>query len=96
MMKRLGVVAAQVIQKYTEDDEDPCLVVFYSMDDKAKVSVGEPHLVVAFGGRCRQSILPSDVKAIAGDHDFTIVSLTPSVALRVDVKLDEGADETSY
>ncbi len=40
--------------------------------------------------------MPSDCKAIAGDHDFKVVSLTPSVALRVDVKPDEGEDGTSY
>ena len=94
-MKRLGVVAAQVIMKYTQDNEEQAPVVFYSMDDKAKVNVGEPHLAVAFGGRGRRSILPTDVQAIAGDHDFKIVSLTPSVTLRVDVKPDEGEDGTS-
>jgi len=50
MMKRLGVVAAQVIKKYTPEDEVLTRVVFYLMDDKAKVNVGEPHLAVAFGG----------------------------------------------
>jgi hypothetical protein len=66
------------------------------MDDKTKIHVGEPHLAVGFGGRGRRSILPTDVKAIAGDHDFKIVSLTPSVTLRVDIKPDEGEDRTSY
>jgi hypothetical protein len=33
MMKRLGVVAAQVIDKYTNEEEDHASVVFYSMDD---------------------------------------------------------------
>ena len=46
MMKRLSVVAAQVIEKYTQEDEEEGAVVFYSMDDKAKVNVGEPHLAV--------------------------------------------------
>ena len=96
MMKRLGVVAAQVIAKYTDQEEDAAPVVFYSMDDKAKISVGEPHLAVSFGGRGRCSILPTDVKAIAGDHDFKIVNLTPSVTLRVEVQPDEGEDCTSY
>ncbi len=96
MMKRLGVVAAQVITKYTDEEEVPAPVVFYSMDDKAKISVGEPHLAVSFGGRGRCSILPADVKAIAGDHDFKCVSLTPSVTLRVEVQPDEGEDGTSY
>jgi len=75
MMKRLGVVAIQVINKYTEDDKEDAHVVFYSMDDKAKVNVGEPHLAVSFGGRGRRSILPTDVIFIAKDHDFKIVSL---------------------
>ena len=71
-------------------------MVFYSLDDNAKVSVGEPHLAVSFGERGRRSILPTDLTSIAGDHDFKIVSLTPSVTLRVDVSLDEGEDRTSY
>ena len=40
--------------------------------------------------------MPTDVTAVAGDHGFKIVSLTPSVSLRVDVKLDEGEDCASY
>ena len=40
--------------------------------------------------------MPTDVKAASGDHDFKIVSLTPSVTLRVDVKPDEGEDGTFY
>jgi len=66
------------------------------MDDKAKISAGEPNLAVSFGGRGRCNILPKDVKAIAGDHDFKIVNLTLSVTLRVDVKPDEGEDCTTY
>jgi len=46
MVKRLGVVANQIIAKYTQEDEEEGAVVFYSMDDKAKVNVGEPHLAV--------------------------------------------------
>ncbi len=96
MMKRLGVVVAQVIEKFTADDEEPAHVVFYSMDDKAKINIGESSLAIGFGGRGRRSIMPTDVKTIAGDHDFKIVSLTPSVTLRVNVKPDEGEDGTSY
>ena len=96
MMRWLGVIAAQVITQYIDEDEDPVHVVSYSMDDKAKISVGEPHLALSFGGRARCNILPTDCKAIAGDHDVKVVSLTPSVTLRVDVKPDEGEDGTSY
>ena len=63
MMKRLGVVAAQVIKKYTPEVEVLTRVVFYSMDDKPKVNVGEPHIAVALGERGRCGILPTDVKA---------------------------------
>jgi len=73
IMKRLGVVAAQVIRQYTAEGEDPAPVVFYYIDDKAEISVGVTHLVVSFGGRGRCNILPSDIKAIASDHDFILV-----------------------
>jgi len=65
------------------------------MDNKAKINVGVPHLAVSFGGRGRWSILPTDVKAIASDNDFKCLSLTPIVALRVDIKPDEDEDGTS-
>ena len=95
MMKRLGVVAAQVINQYTAEEEVPAPFVFYSMDGKAKISVDEPRLALSFSVRGRCIILPSDVKAIAGDHDFKVVSLTPSVSLRVEVQPNEGEDGTS-
>ena len=96
MMKELDVVAAQIIKKCTNDDNYPAFVVFYSMDDNAKFNVGDPHLAVGFGGRGPQNILPTEVAAIAGDDDFKIASLTPSVTLRVDVKAEEREDTTSY
>jgi hypothetical protein len=89
-------VAAQGISQYTAEEKDPAPVVFYFMDDNAKISVGEPHLVASFGGQVGCIILPSDVEAIAGDHDFKVVSLTPSVTLRVNVQTDEGENCTSY
>lgn len=58
--------------------------------------MGEPALAVAFGGRGRKSILPSDINAVAGDHDFHVVSLTPSVTLEVGVPANEGEDMCSY
>jgi len=70
-------------------------VVFYSMDNKAKINIGESSLAIGFGGRGRRSIMQPNVKTIASDHDFKIVSLTPSVTLRVDVKADEGEDGSS-
>ena len=61
-----------------------------------QVNVGEPAFPVAFGGRGKRSILPTVVDAVAGDHDFHVVSLTPSVTLAVGVKPDEGQDMVSY
>jgi len=66
------------------------------MEDKAKINIRETHLAVSFGGRGWCNILPTDAKAIACDHDFKVVSLTPSVTLRVDNKPDEGEDGTSF
>ena len=85
-----------MIQDYTEDDEDPSPDNFYSTDGKAKINVGEPHLAMGFGGRGRRSIMPTDVTSISGDRDFTIISLTLSVTLRVDAKPNDGEDRTTY
>jgi len=67
MMKRLDVMAAQVIQNYTEDDEDNSPVNLKSMDGKAKINVEELHLAMSFGGPGRRSIMPTDVTSIFGD-----------------------------
>jgi hypothetical protein len=52
-VKRLGVIAAQVIEKYTQEDEEEGAMGIFSMDDKANVNVEEPHLAVSFGRRLR-------------------------------------------
>jgi hypothetical protein len=96
MMRRLGIVATQVIERFTEDGNEPMAVVLYSMDDKAKINIREPHLAVGFGGRGRRSIMPTDVTTVAGDQDFKVVSLTPSVTLRVKISPNEGEDCTYY
>jgi hypothetical protein len=66
------------------------------MDDNAKISIGEPHLAVGFGGRGGRSILPYDVNAVADDQIYKVVSLTPSEILRVHTKPYKGEDTTSY
>jgi hypothetical protein len=96
-MKRLDIAAAEVMKKFTEEDRDIAPIVFYSMDDKAKISVGEPYLAVGFGGRDCRIILLTNVNAVANDYYFKVVSLTPSdVTLRVHMKPDEEDDTTSY
>jgi len=47
----------------------------------------------SFGGRGRKSILPVDVHSKAEDHDFHVVSLTPSVTLVVDFGGRNNLDE---
>ena len=59
--------------------KDDCL--FFCVDDKAKVPVGEPHRPISTGVRGRQSIAPIDAELSSLDHDMKATSLTPSVAL---------------
>ena len=61
-----------------------------------QVNVGEPELAVSFGGRGKKCIIPFDARAIAGDHDFHVVSLTPSVTLAMDVISDDSDQLLSY
>ncbi len=57
----------------------------------------EPYLVVSFVGEVALLFyLPTDVQSIAGNRGIKIISLTPSVNLHGEVKLDEGEDEASY
>ena len=61
-----------------------------------QVNVGEPECGIAFGGRGRRSLMPAEMDALAGDHDFHVVSLTPSVTLMVDFEgVDAGVDVTT-
>eukprot|EP00951_Prasinocladus_malaysianus_P022981 scaffold194114_cov19-Prasinocladus_malaysianus.AAC.1 len=90
-MKEYGVLLATNIQ---------CGVVFASMDDKAKVSIGEPHLAIALTSRGKASIVPHDDSGTtynaAGDHDFKRVNFTPSVTLIKEVEplAPDNADDS--
>jgi hypothetical protein len=58
----------------------------FCCDDKAKVNIGEPGVVLSTGVRGRQTITPSSTTLVAADHDVHhIGSLTPSVYLKVDI-----------
>eukprot|EP00873_Tetraselmis_striata_P014883 jgi/Tetstr1/435147/TSEL_002607.t1 len=89
-IRKAAVLYANIIAEHTDHDCVPEEVVFYSVDDKSKVNVGEPNLPITFGGVARKGIMPADVTNVAGDHDFHKVSLTPSVALEVVIKPHEG------
>ncbi|XP_072024864.1 LOW QUALITY PROTEIN: uncharacterized protein [Amphiura filiformis] len=57
------------------------VISMISMDDKAKVQVGEPGLPMAAVARGKQVIVGINQSFKVGDHDFTKVSLVPSVTL---------------
>eukprot|EP00873_Tetraselmis_striata_P041898 jgi/Tetstr1/462162/TSEL_007227.t1 len=86
---------ADMLEKYKQP-HDRRHVLFGALDDKAKVSVGEPHCGICFGGRNRKSLMPTDVTITAMDHDFHVVSLTPNVSLLVEVPSDTDADPSFY
>ena len=55
------------------------------IDDKHKLKIGEPGFPVAAAERGRRVLVRSGTYCEVGDHDFTKSSMTPSVALVVDI-----------
>ena len=60
-------------------------LTFASLDNKHTVKVGEPKYPVAAVERGRQVLVSKNKKLAVADHDFTRLSLTPSVAMLIDV-----------
>ena len=58
---------------------------FVSLDDKHKIKVGHPGCPVAAAERGRQVLVYSSSSFQVGDHDFTNMSITPSVSFVVDI-----------
>ncbi len=56
------------------------------MGIRLQVNVGEPSLPIQLAARGKASIGPSGFELVAGDHDFHVVNLTPSVTLLNEVK----------
>ena len=70
-------------------------VTFLSIDDKAKLTYGEPGLAISTGVRGKRAIVPVNHVLGALDHDVNSKgSLTPSVYLNVDIPPDE--DQSFY
>ena len=63
---------------------------FACLDDKHKVKVGEPGFPVAAAECGRQVLVHSSTSFEVGDHDFTRVSIIPSVSFVVDIPDDIG------
>jgi len=58
---------------------------FTSLDDKHKIKIGHPGCPVAAAERGRQVLVHSATTFQVGDHDFTNMSVTPSVSFVVDI-----------
>lgn len=67
---------------------------FVCQDDKHSIKVGEPGYPVAAVERGKQVLVGLNEKMVVGDHDFTKLTLTPSVNLLV--KIPESMEETFY
>lgn len=59
--------------------------MFFCLDDKHKVKVGEPLFPVASAEHTRRVLTVSDESFEAGDHDFTKFGIIPSVAFMVHI-----------
>ena len=71
------------MREYAIRVRDHCL--FVSVDDKHKVSVGEPDCPVASAEHGRRVPVRSDEVFAVADHDFTKFGLIPSVVFIIDV-----------
>ena len=58
---------------------------FVCLDDKHKIKVGEPGYPLAAAEHGRRVLVSSTKTLEVGDHDFSKVSIIPSVSLLVDV-----------
>ena len=67
---------------------------FVCQDDKHSIKVGEPGYPVAAVERGKQVLVRLNEKMVVGDHDFTKLTLTPSVNLFVNIP--ESMEETFY
>lgn len=59
--------------------------VFFSLDDKHRVKVGEPGFPVAAVERGRRVLVGRDSAFHVGDHDFTRMSIIPSVCFAINI-----------
>ncbi len=49
-------------------------------------------MAIQLASRGNASIVPSGYQLVAGDHDFHVVNLTPSVTLLTEIKADIDGD----
>ena len=58
---------------------------FVSLDDKHRISVGEPGYPVAAVERGKRVLVPGNQEFLVADHDFTRFSLVPSITFFIDI-----------
>ncbi|XP_060552756.1 uncharacterized protein LOC132714041 [Ruditapes philippinarum] len=73
------------LKEFAVEMKTQCNVAMFACDDKAKVPIGEPGFAVSTGVRGKQTIVPTSSTLVAGDHDITKSSLTPSVSLQCEI-----------
>ena len=59
--------------------------MFVCLDDKHKVKVGEPGFPLVAAERGRQALIHASTNLQAGNHDFSVFSITPSVTFMVSI-----------
>ena len=59
--------------------------VFLSLDNKHRMKVGEPGFPVAAAERGRRVLVGRNTTFAVGDHDFTHMSIVPSVCLFITI-----------
>ena len=59
--------------------------IFLSLDDKHRMKVGEPGFPVAAAERGRRVLVGRDTAFAVGDHDFTNMSIIPSVCFLITI-----------
>src|SRR5205085_1552698 len=60
---------------------------FISADDKHKMPIGED-VPVSTGVRNKKTLVPTEGKITAADHDYTKLSLTSSITLFINIPYD--------
>jgi hypothetical protein len=75
-----------------EDFNSDLCVISASCDDMCEVNVGEPSLPIQLAQRGKASIVPWGFDLVAGDHDFHVCNLTPSVTLLTNIKAHPDGD----
>jgi hypothetical protein len=61
---------------------------FICLDDKHKISVGEPHYPVAAADRGWRVLVKEGERFMVGDNDFTKFSLVPSVVFIISIPIE--------